>query len=237
MALGKRLDEAMKFRQVNQTQLAELSNTGTATIQIAISRDSKKSSYAGAWARALRISLEWLTDGTGSMLDDPADPGYSREDEPAARGVSEKSDRYGLTISIPQYDTGGKMGDGGLVLQDQPGIIQGWSVSREWVQANVPNCTSPANLCIVTGFGDSMIGVFNPGDPVLVDRGVTACDHDGLYFFRVGNEGFIKRLQRIPGAGILVISQNPNYRDWTLTESMDFEVFGKVLKAWKGENY
>lgn len=139
-------------------------------------------------------------------------------------------------VFIAQFDTGG-MGGNGLILHDQPGIIENWTVSREWLRSNVPYCTSPANLCIVTGFGDSMPGVFNPGDPVLVDRGIRSCDHDGIYFFRVGNEGFIKILQRVPGTGILVISQNSNYRDWVLREDMEFEVFGKVLKAWKGDSY
>lgn len=140
-------------------------------------------------------------------------------------------------ISIPQYNTGGIGGNGGLVLRDQPGVIQQWTVSHEWVRANIPSCTSPKNLCLVTGFGDSMPDTFSPGDPVIIDRGVTTCDHDGIYFFRVGNEGFIKILQRIPGVGIKVISQNKNYESWTLTQDMDFEVFGKVLKAWKGKNY
>lgn len=100
-----------------------------------------------------------------------------------------------------------------------------------------PYHTSIDNLCIVTGFGDSMPDTFNSGDPVLVDRGVTQCDHDGVYFFRVGDEGFIKRLQRIPGIGIRVLSQNKEYEPWTITETMDFEVFGKVIKVWKGQNF
>jgi len=82
-----------------------------------------------------------------------------------------------------------------------------------------------------------MPDTFNSGDPVLVDRGVTQCDHDGVYFFRVGDEGFIKRLQRIPGIGIRVLSQNKEYEPWTITETMDFEVFGKVIKVWKGQNF
>lgn len=139
-------------------------------------------------------------------------------------------------IMIPQYNTGG-MGGHGLVLKDQPGVIQNWNVSRDWLQANVPHHTSVNNLCIVTGFGDSMPETYSPGDPLIVDLGVTVCDHDGIYFFRVGDEGFIKRLQRIPGQGILVLSQNKEYRDWTITPDMDFEVFGKVLRAWKGRNY
>jgi phage repressor protein C with HTH and peptisase S24 domain len=79
-----------------------------------------------------------------------------------------------------------------------------------------------------------MLGMYNPGDPLLVDRGITKCDVDGVYFFRVGEEGFIKRLQRIPGQGVIVISENPKYRDWTITPDMDFQVLAKVLIAWNG---
>lgn len=140
------------------------------------------------------------------------------------------------TITIPQYATGGR-GGAGLVLQDQPGMIANWTVSREWLTANIPSYSSPDNLYIVTGFGDSMPDTYNPGDPVLIDTGITTCDHDGVYFFRVGNEGFIKRLQRIPTVGIRVLSQNRDYEPWTITPDMDFQVFGKVLKAWKGRSY
>ncbi|QIL73368.1 S24 family peptidase [Diaphorobacter sp. HDW4B] len=139
-----------------------------------------------------------------------------------------------LPLRITQYKTGGAMGDG-LVLREQPGVIQGWDVSPEWVQKNLPYHTSFENLSIVTGFGDSMLGMFHPGDPLLIDHGINICDVDGVYFFRVDGEGFIKRLQRIPGEGILVISENQKYRDWTIKPSMDFAVLGKVLQVWKSE--
>lgn len=137
---------------------------------------------------------------------------------------------------IPQYKTGGKMGNG-LVLVDQPGTINSWQVNQEWLRLNVPYCTSVTNLAIVTGFGDSMRGMFNPGDPLLIDTGIKSLDSDGVYFFRVGNEGFIKRLQRIPGDGILVASSNKEYRDWFIKPEMDFEIFGRVLKAWEGKGF
>jgi hypothetical protein len=135
---------------------------------------------------------------------------------------------------LRQFDTGGAMG-AGLVLHDQPGVIQSWRVTPEWVQKNLPYYTSLSNLAIVTGFGDSMVGLFNPGDPLIVDRGITRADVDGVYFFRVGDEGFIKRLQRIPGEGLIVISENPKYRDWTIKPDMDFQVMAKVLKSWNGQ--
>ncbi len=137
---------------------------------------------------------------------------------------------------IPQFDTGGAMGSG-LLLQDQPGEIRGWTVSQEWLTRNIKNYTGAANLCIVTGFGDSMKGMFNPGDPLLVDRGITIVEYDAVYFFRVGNQGFIKRLQRIPGQGLVVLSENEKYKSWVIDSTMDFEVFGRVVKAWCGEDF
>lgn len=139
-------------------------------------------------------------------------------------------------LVIPQFDTGGAMGSG-LLLRDQPGVIQSWGVSREWIEKNVRSHTGVQNLCIVTGFGDSMKGMFNSGDPLIIDRGVNTVEGDAVYFFRVENEGFIKRLQRVPGEGLRVLSENKKYETWTIKAGMDFEVFGRVIKAWQGEDF
>jgi phage repressor protein C with HTH and peptisase S24 domain len=139
-------------------------------------------------------------------------------------------------LVIRQYDVRGSMGVG-VLLRDQPGVIHSWHVTPEWIQKNVHNVTSPSNLAIVTGFGDSMKPMYNPGDPLLVDTGVKAVEFDGVYFFRIGDEGFIKRLQRVPGEGLMAISENKAYRDWTIKEGMDFEVFARVVKVWRGDDY
>lgn len=139
-------------------------------------------------------------------------------------------------LVIPQFDTGGSMGSG-LVLRDQPGEIRGWTVSQEWLTKNIKSHSGAANLCIVTGFGDSMKGMFNSGDPLVIDRGINKVEGDAVYFFRVDNEGFIKRLQRIPGKGLIVLSENKKYETWTIDQTMDFEVFGRVVKAWQGEDF
>ena len=140
-------------------------------------------------------------------------------------------------IQINQFETGGRMGASGLVLRDQPGVIESWRVTPEWLHKNVRHHSGAKNLCIVTGFGDSMRPMFNPGDPLLVDAGVRSVEFDAIYFFRIGDEGFIKRLQRIPGEGIRAISANKEYESWTVTRDMDFEVFGRVLKVWCSEDF
>lgn len=139
-------------------------------------------------------------------------------------------------ISIRQYDCGGRMGHAGLILSDQPGVIKGWNVSDDWLRLNVRGFINSNDLCIVTGFGDSMKPLFNPGDPLLVDTGVKTVSIDGCYFFRIGEEGFIKRLQRIPGDGIRAISSNSDYEPWTIRADMDFEVLGRVLKVWTSDH-
>lgn len=145
----------------------------------------------------------------------------------------------GQNVAISEYDTGGRMGRG-LVLRDQPGVIRQWVVTPEWVQQNVHRITSPSNLAIVTGFGDSMRALYNPGDPLLIDRGIDRADIDGVYFFRVGEEGFVKRLQRIPTVDGVIVrakSENTRYDPFDIVKGMDFEVFGRVVKAWRGEDF
>lgn len=140
-------------------------------------------------------------------------------------------------IKINQYkDVAGSMGSG-LILQDQPGEISSIHVSEEWVKKNVKYYTSINNLCIVTGFGDSMRGMYNPGDPLLVDSGVKTLEYDGVYFFRIGDEGFIKTLQRIPGVGIRAISENTKYEAWTITKNMQFEILARVIKVWESTDF
>ncbi len=143
------------------------------------------------------------------------------------------------SIRIPRFNTGGAMGNG-LELRDQPGVIETLRVSNEWLTKNLRNYTAVENLVVVTGFGDSMRPMYNPGDPLIADIGVKVVEFDAVYFFRVGTEGFIKRLQRIPTENGLVLrakSENTAYEAWDITPKMDFEVFGRILKVWRSEDF
>ncbi|WP_252374514.1 S24 family peptidase [Hydrogenophaga sp. 2FB] len=147
----------------------------------------------------------------------------------------------GDDVEIRQFEVGGGMGAGRLLLDDQPGVIKSWRVDHDWLRLNVRSYSAIENLCIVTGFGPSMRPMFNPGDPLLVDRGVKVVDTDAVFFFRVGDHGFIKALQRIPTATGLVLrakSKNPDYDPFDIDQkTMDFEVLGKVLTVWKSEQF
>ena len=175
---------------------------------------------------------DWGSWGNG---DDVGGATMKDQARPAASGDTD--------IVIPQFDTGGAMGGGHLLLAEQPGLIKSWRVDQEWVRLNVRQYTSLANLCIVTGFGPSMKPMFNPGDPLLVDLGVKNIDHDAIFFFRIGDEGYIKQLQRIPdpigpGKIIRAKSKNPDYDSFDIHPSNPyFEVIGKVLTVWRSDQF
>lgn len=185
-------------------------------------------------SKAIGCRPDWIETGEGRM-EDAFNRTYGLSD--VERQLPAQRPNNNL-VEINQYDAGGRMGNGGLILQDQPGTIRRLEVSKEWLNQNVKGVTPASQLCIVTGFGDSMKPMYNPGDPLLVDISIKTVEYDAVYFFRVGDEGFIKRIQRIPGQGLKAISANrDHYEPWTITEDMDFEVLGRVLKVWKGDDF
>lgn len=191
----------------------------------------KSEAQISQWATGAKDSLTGKRRGMSAdikrLLEKKCEKPYGWMDQPATN-----PDR----VSIPQYDARGSMGDG-LLLRDQSGVIRNLNVSKEWLTKNVKRCSAVENLCVVTGFGDSMRPMFNSGDPLLLDSGVKDLEGDAVYFFRVGDEGFIKRLQRIPGDGIRAISENKGYESWTIRPDMDFEIFGRIIKVWCSEDF
>lgn len=98
---------------------------------------------------------------------------------------------------------------------------------------SLPN--SDSGLAWLMAEGDSMQGTFNAGDPLQVDIRVNRFQGDALYVFQVGDHRYIKRLQRVPGKGLAVISSNPEYKTWYITPEMDVQIIGHVIKAYKGQ--
>lgn len=231
-------------RRVTQTYVDALGLTAAATRFGLPARQladmlSERKSFGEKVARKMELAYApdrepgWL-DSFDGVHEDAA----GASDHQSIPGAHAKKNET-TDIVIREYGTGGSMGRG-LVLQEQPGVIKEWRVSERWAQENVHRVTSYKNLSIVTGFGPSMQPLFNPGDPLLVDCGITRADVDGIYFFRVGDEGFVKQLQRIPTINGLILrakSYNTLYDPFDITEGMDFEVFARVVKVWKGEEF
>ena len=220
--LISRLNHALELTGKKPADLARACDVTQGAVTHWLNGETRNLRTAKALRAAafLGVTVEWLTEGRGQMTVDSTNTTMQAPSN---------------CLEIRQFDTGGSMGDG-LLLRDQPGIIENWCVSQEWLQKNLKGYANTKNLAIVTGFGDSMKPMYNPGDPLIVDTSFTTVEFDGVYFFRVENEGFIKRLQKIPGVGILVLSDNKDYIQWPMPLDKDWQVFGRVIKVWKSED-
>lgn len=85
----------------------------------------------------------------------------------------------------------------------------------------------PSATFFVKVAGDSMVGCgIHHGDRLVVDRSLEA--RPGHVIIAVVNgELLVKRLQR-PKGSITLVAENPDYPDLTITEAMEFQVWGVV---------
>ncbi|ELY2591402.1 helix-turn-helix transcriptional regulator [Cronobacter sakazakii] len=129
---------------------------------------------------------------------------------------------------IDVLDVSASAGDG-AASKDVVEVIR----SIEYVpdQARVIFGNRPeSSVKLINVRGDSMEGTIEPGDLIFVDVGVSVFDGDGIYVFNFNGDMFVKRLQKVKSQ-LIVISDNPRYREWTISEEEMhmFHVAGRVM--------
>lgn len=136
-------------------------------------------------------------------------------------------------ITIPHLNVAASMGYG-LVPENQVEVIREMTVHLDWLKTQGVPYSSLENLAIITGDGDSMEGTFRDGDSLLVDRGITEIRTDAVYVFTLDGDLFIKRLQRMTGGALRMISDNPVYPP-IMIDGADLEkihIQARVLLVW-----
>src|SRR5690606_12649597 len=192
-------------------------------------------------AAILAVRVEWLEYGVGPMREDSAvagDPsgnGSNKENNVIAANFTKKKNNAG-EIAIPHYDVRAAMGHGQELPSDYIETIRHVTVSTEFLRTQGVTYTQANNLCMITGFGESMNKTFCSGDPLIIDKGVTSVVTDGVYLFTLSGALFVKRLQILPN-GIRVISDNDAYPpyDITGTDLKNLVIHARVLLAWRSQ--
>jgi phage repressor protein C with HTH and peptisase S24 domain len=138
-------------------------------------------------------------------------------------------------VEVPRLEVAASMG-AGISRPGHDAIAGMMQLSAEWIRRNLPDITAPKNLRVITGYGNSMETAFFDGDPLLVDIGVREVRVDAVYVFAMDDELFIKTLQRIPGIGLKVISNNKTYEPYVIEEAakVQLEVLGRIRWVWNG---
>ena len=143
------------------------------------------------------------------------------------QAVTERSIDVGVMISA-------SMGEG-IEQPDTETIVDHMRLSTRWLRDNI-SFSAPANLAVITGYGDSMTPTFSDGDILLVDRGVDKLNIDAIYVLEFKKELFIKRIQRKPDGTFIMRSDNQFYEPYhfNVQDLNELNVLGRVLFAWNG---
>lgn len=246
---GRRIAKAREDKGLNQSELARRLGVTPQSVQAwesgkNLPRYKKLTSIADVLGVSVaflmadqgKISRTNFLDGSSvQVISLHGETVVERLKPPLETGLSNaKMPDSDELIEIPKFDVRASMGDGCALSDGYIDLIQRMTVSLEWLKQQSLIYTSPDNLAIITGDGDSMAGTFNHGDALLVDRGITELKSDAVYVFAIDGEIFIKRLQRLPGGDIRVISDNKLYESYTITDGVKerFILMARVLLVW-----
>ncbi len=174
-------------------------------------------------------SIDWLLTGEGEPFP---------HSHLATESSATISDTLGNPVDIdefvfiPRYDIQAAAGHGRLADNEKP--LFAMAFRRDWIENYVTRNTK--NLSVISVKGDSMEGVLNDGDSILINHGETT-PRDGLYVLRINENLLVKRLQVMPGGIINVISANDAYPTFEIDLNHltdDVAIIGRV--EWFGRS-
>ena len=169
------------------------------------------------------ISLDWLLFGKGRK--------YKEEQKDV---IVPQPDDY---IYIPLYNIRAAAGHGAINETEEVADVMAFKAS--WVRSSLG--ASRNDLFLIYVDGDSMEPTLKRGDIILIDKRDAPATHDGIYVFITDGALLIKRLQRLPGGIINIVSDNPAYKPFEvkqeqLTSEIDkITIIGRVV--WAGRRF
>ncbi|MDO4997103.1 MAG: helix-turn-helix transcriptional regulator [Neisseria sp.] len=172
-------------------------------------------------------SIDWLLTGEGEPFPNTALPNSSQVLNVLAAPVD--TDEF---VFVPHYDIQAAAGYGHFVDDETP--VSNIAFRRDWLEGFVTR--EFAKLSVISVKGDSMEGVLNDGDTILVNHAHTT-PRDGLYVLRINDTLLVKRLQSMPGGIINVISANEAYPTFEINLNNltdDVAIIGRV--EWFGRH-
>jgi phage repressor protein C with HTH and peptisase S24 domain len=192
-------------------------------------------------ADATGVDLAWLATGKGEMRDNARLRATHAAAEPQMHyGVAqhqevlhEVKDTLGNPVDladfvfIPRYAAKASAGHG-ADTQNCCKPLFSMAFRRYWIKHYLR--ADPANLAVISAKGDSMDGVLNDRDAILIDLS-DVTPTGGLYVVRLAGDLMVKRVQKMPGGRFLLLSANPAYvpAEVDPAQEADFAVVGRVV--------
>lgn len=215
---AERLNAAMSAADISQGQLADKVGISQPAIQKMTSGKTSGSRKMVELAHALGVRPEWLSSGVGEMRIDGNVPS-------AAQPVSETIDVFRVDV----LDLKVSAGQGSFMISEFVEVLHAIEFTTEHARSLFGNRTQN-DVKVMTVDGDSMCPTIQSGDRLFFDVSVRNFKVDGVYAFVFGQHFHVKRLQ-MQGLQLAVLSDNPAYKDWYVTEENQDQLYimGKAL--------
>jgi len=230
LALGERIRSARTALGVSRNEAANVVGVSLSTFQAWEAGEREPdATKLSALARQYGLAADWLLFGAGPMLAGGDGVPTAASAGKAQAVVDTRGNPVDLAefVFIPRYNLKAAAGHGAVVDDETP--MFSMAFRRYWVE-NYLHCT-PTDLAVISVKGDSMEGLLNNKDVILLN---TADNQptSGLYVLRVEGDLIVKRVQRLPGATLRVISANEAYPTFEVdlnNPPNDFDVIGRVV--------
>lgn len=161
--------------------------------------------------RVLNISPDWMMYEIGTMELVPANQ-----------------------VELEMVDIKASCGSIGHVNFEDIPAVKKILVNAAWFRQNF-GFYNAKDIKLISASGDSMSPEIDDGDVVFVDISDNISFRDGIYLILVDDELFIKRIQRLTGHKIALVSTNKAYRDIEISTEgqIAIRVLGRVVKSFK----
>lgn len=212
MSIGERLREERERIGLSQTALAQIGGVGKTTqIKYEKGASSPDSSYLSAVSDEgvdVFYVLKGQRSGTATA-------------QPLGVALSEPSAELS---PIKMYDIEAAAG-AGRSFEGEPVKTILHFPSSELAEQGL----DPAQVVGIKVRGDSMDGTLADGDWVLVDRSNRDPKQEGVFLLLVSGERRIKRVQRLAGGALYLISDNDHYQPEMIKpqDMHDVEILGR----------
>jgi phage repressor protein C with HTH and peptisase S24 domain len=232
-SIVERLMEVYGCQSLPELALAMLENLST--VKGWKHRGSVPLEHCARTAIATGCSLDWLVLGQGQMQK-RTKPESGFETKPR---VQEATGEYGDLVNIkrggrevsfvlvPRYGAVASAGPGRVAGEAAETALGEIAFEAAWMRAAFGRAGSGFALLDVRG--TSMEPTLWDGETILVDLQSTEVVSGGLYVLRDGEDVLVKRLQRMIGGGVEVVSDNPNFRSQAVADPEQLTVIGRVV--------
>lgn len=164
-------------------------------------------------ARAAKVSIAWLAAGEGEK----------HQVGQATNRIDDSTYAY-----VPLYDARCSAGSG--AWNERSRVLVNLSFTRYSLRKKG---LVPANLACLRVDGDSMTGLLEDGDTVMIDLRRNALEGEGVYVVMLDDHLYAKRLQRQFDGSVLIISHNAAYKEMMVPKDRlsELHIIGRVVWA------